>query len=71
MSKTEKQPDPKNIATDPLLAKKEDTRTEREKFVDEFTERYQDKNPHDQVEAILWAIETVCTSLLLAEKKDK
>lgn len=57
MSKTEsKQRDP-NVSFDPLLNVPADTRTDREKFIDDFTLRYQDKNPKEQAEAILWAIE--------------
>ena len=54
-----KDPRDPNVATDPLLNVPPDTRTEREKFVDEFAARYQDKNPREQADAITWAIETL------------
>lgn len=69
MTTTKKQTDP-NVAVDPLVNKPADTRTEREKFVDEFTQRYQDKNPKEQCEAILWAIDqALAVSLLEKESK--
>ena len=54
-----KDPRDPNVANDPLLNVPADTRTEREKFVDEFAARYQDKNPREQADAITWAIETL------------
>lgn len=64
MAKQEKNTD----AVDPLLVKPEDTRTERQKFVDEFTERYQDKNPHEQAEAIVWAIDAMVSAALIEQE---
>lgn len=48
-------------------------KSDQEKFLDEFTDRYTDKNPREQAEAIVWACEQIVLAALVEQqgKKDK